>query len=93
MAPTSSSITGPVAVTMWAGRAGRSIPSILPSRNTAAAIVAPVEPALTTASASPSLTRLVATTIEEPSLGPQGGGGMLPHADHLGRIGQADVLR
>ena len=40
------------------------MPSMRPSRKTAAAMVAPVEPAETTASANPSRTRSVATRME-----------------------------
>ena len=45
--------------------AGRSIPGMVLSTNLAIAINAPVLPALTQAPAAPSLTRLMATRMEE----------------------------
>ena len=45
-------------------RAARSMPSKVPSSTVAAAMEAPVEPMLTTAFASPSLSRRVATKME-----------------------------
>ena len=63
-APMSSSTNGLSPPTIWTASAGRSTPRRRPSRRTAAAIPAPVWPAVTTASASPFRTRSVATRIE-----------------------------
>ena len=58
-------MNGPDSVTSWTARAGRSTPCERPSLSTAAAIPAPVWPAVTTASASPRFTRSMATRIDE----------------------------
>ena len=64
LAPMSSSTRGPVSVTIWIASAGRSTPGARPSRSTAAAMPAPVWPAVITASARPRLTSSQATRIE-----------------------------
>ena len=84
---------GPVAVTMWAGSAGRSMPSMRPRRKTAAAMVAPVEPALTTASALPSRTRSVATRIDARRLARRAAAGCSPISIDVGRVDEADAGR
>ena len=56
--------SGPLPVIIWTASAGRSTPGSRPRRRTAAAIPAPVWPAVTTASAWPVRTRSVATRIE-----------------------------
>src|SRR5829696_3894173 len=63
LAPMSRSTNGLPALTIWIASAGRSTPFRRPSRRTAAAIPAPVWPAVTTASASPRRTRSVATRM------------------------------
>ncbi len=69
LAPRSSTVVIPP---FWLGSAvaiaGRSIPSSVFNTKREMAISAPVLPALTTASARPSLTRLAATRIEESRL-------------------------
>ena len=65
LAPMSRRTTGPLAVIIWTASAGRSTPGSRPRRRTAAAIPAPVCPAVTTASAWPFLTRSTATRIDE----------------------------
>ena len=65
LAPMSRRTTGPFAVIIWTASAGRSTPGSRPRRRTAAAIPAPVCPAVTTASAWPFLTRSTATRIDE----------------------------
>ena len=65
LAPMSSRTMGPVAVIIWTASAGRSTPGRRPRRRIAAAMPAPVWPAVMTASASPRRTRSVATRIEE----------------------------
>ena len=58
---------------------GGVIPASRPSTVTAAAIVAPVEPAETTASAEPSPHRRIATTTVGVPFGPHGPGRLLVH--------------
>ena len=65
LAPRSSMQTRSLTVGRNEAMAGRSIPGIIFSTNREIAIKAPVLPALTHASATPSLTRLTATRIDE----------------------------
>ena len=57
--------TGPTRVGIWTASAGRSTPGTRPSLRTAAAIPAPLWPAVTSASARPCLSRSIATMIDE----------------------------
>ena len=65
LAPKSRTWVGPVRVGTADIIAGLSTPLIVLSTNRAMDMSAPVLPALTQASASPFLTRLIATLIEE----------------------------
>ncbi len=64
-APRSSTVVSPCFVGSWEAIAGRSMPGSVLSTKRAMAISAPVLPAETQACADPSLTRLIATRIDE----------------------------
>src|SRR5216117_2016672 len=93
VAPASSRHAGfPFVVGNIPQSAGRSIPRMRPSTRSAAAIVAPVLPAETTASASPCLTIAVATPIDV-SPRRRSGRGMLVHSDDILCVADGDAGR
>ena len=83
----------PASVTIWTASAGRSTPGSRPSRRTAAAIPAPVWPAVTTASASPSLDEVRRDEDRGVLLLAQGERRVLVHPDDLAGMHDRDVRR
>ncbi len=93
LAPMSSSTNGLPSRTIWTASAGRSTPGNRPIRSTAAAIAAPVCPAVMTASARPSFTRSQRDRDRRVLLLAERHGRMLVHLDDLARGDDLDVRR
>ena len=94
LAPMSSSTNGPLAGDHLDGER-RAVDAGQPARGAGPRrpCPAPVWPAVTTASASPRLTRSIATRIDAVLLLAQGERRVLVHADDLARVDDRDVRR
>ena len=94
LAPMSRRTSVPPSATSWTARAGRSTPGSRPSLRTAAAMPAPVWPAVTTASAWPRFTSSVATRIELSFFSRRARAGSCSSmSDDLGGVDDRDVRR